>query len=320
MALITTPVIALLVAVPLYTVRRENHFNFFVIWMVYVVLTIISWYLNIALLSRIKKRWINTWIRAVISSVIMIAFGTLLLQFSPFRNNLGYLSKTQLALVRSAYIFSINFIVFILLDLIFSKEKQIQLNKENAELKFANLDAEYMLLKEQVNPHFLYNALNVSKSLIKKQPAEAEKYIMQLSDFLRSSVNNQQKSASIASELELADKFIELQQLRFYNSIMFAVNIDSKMMDLHIPFFTIVSLLENAIKHNRFDEKNPLLINIYTEDDVLVVRNNLQPKFVLSTSRTGLANINQRSILLSGNGINIIQTEQEFLVKIKPAA
>ena len=247
----------------------------------------------------------------------MLIGGSILLRISPFKNPTPYLTNLQLTIVRAASTSSINLIIFILLDLIFTRETTLQLNREIAELKFLNLEAEYKLLKEQVNPHFLFNALNVSKSLIKKQPDEAEKYIMQLSDFLRATVNNHQKSASLKDEMELAGNYIALQKVRFGNALHFSMNINEEKAGYHLPFFTLVSLIENAIKHNSFTDKNPLEISIYTEDDFVFVKNNLQPKFVLASSKTGLININQRSRLLSGNEIEIINNETDFLVKIK---
>lgn len=319
-AVITTPVIALLTTIPLFITKRSNEVNFFVIWFVYISITTFAWWLNIELIKRIKKSWVNTWIRVVLSSIIMICSGTLLLILSPFKISIGYLSQQQITMIRLINNFSINFIIFILLDLIFTKDTQLRLNKENAELKFANLDAEYKLLKDQVNPHFLFNVLNIAKSLIKTKPAEAEQYIMQLSEFLRLSVNTHQKSNSVTNELELASKFVELQQLRFINALFFSADVNAEISSLHIPFFTLVSLIENAIKHNRADEKNPLHISVYTQSEWLLIKNNLNPKFVMASSRTGLANINQRSILLSGNAIEIVNNEREFLVKIKPVA
>lgn len=316
-AAVVSPIIALLVVTPVYTIRRNTENYFFILWFVYFARTIISWYLNVIILTWIKKIGIKKWMSVIISSVIMMIGGSILLSISPFKNPAPYLTNLQFTTVRAASTLSINLIVFILLDLIFTRETTLQLNKEIAELKFSNLEAEYKLLKEQVNPHFLFNALNISKSLIKKQPEKAENYIIQLSDFLRATVNNHQKSASFKDELELGSNYIALQKARFGNALCYSVNINEEKESFHLPFFTLVSLIENAIKHNSFSDKKPLEISIYTEDDFVFVKNNLHPKFVLASSKTGLININQRSRLLSGNEIEIVNTGNDFLVRIK---
>jgi LytS/YehU family sensor histidine kinase len=212
---------------------------------------------------------------------------------------------------------SINLIITVLIDLITSKEKQLSLNKEIADLKFANLEAQYKLLKDQINPHFLFNALNILKSLIKKHPEKAEQYLLQLAGFLRSSINYNQKSATLLEEIKLCENFIVLQKVRFGDSLQYATNILEENYNRQLPFFALVTLLENAIKHNSFTIENPLKINIYLEDDYILVQNNKQLKIVLNSEKSGLKNINERSKILNGNKIHILDEETSFTVKIK---
>ncbi|WP_165933427.1 sensor histidine kinase [Arundinibacter roseus] len=279
--------------------------------------TAFCWLLNILLITLVRKKWIQTWMRVLLSSFIMLGIGFTITLTANLNGSLTRLSLPQMVILRLTYVLSINLIVFILLDLIFKRESQLRLNRENAELKFTNLEAEYKLLKDQVNPHFLFNALSISKALIKNNPEQAEQYIKRLSDFLRVTIHINRKSASLKEELELAANFIELQKLRFGAALLFTVNIDERKLSQHIPFFTLVSLIENAIKHNNFTPQQPLEITVVTQDDMLVVENNVQPKFVLGPSKTGLANINQRTKLLSGNDIEVISNEEQFAVKIK---
>ena len=84
-----------------------------------------------------------------------------------------------------------------------------------------------------------------------------------------------------------------------------------------MPFFALVTLLENATKHNSFTIEKPLYINIYLEEDFIVVHNNKQPKYVLNSEKTGLKNINERSKILNGHAIQILDEENSFTVKIK---
>ena len=316
-AAITTPLIALLVVIPVYTVREKNNFNFFVVWLWFCGFTALCWLVNIALIAWINKNWVRTWMRILFSSAIMLSLGLILVFAANLKGSQTGLNLHQVVILRLTYVISVNLIVFILLDQIFKKETQLRLNRENAALKFTNLEAEYKLLKDQVNPHFLFNALSVSKSLIKDNPDQAEQYIKQLSDFLRATIHINRKSASLKEELELAENFMSLQKLRFGEALRYAVDVTDQLQMLHIPFFTIVSLIENAIKHNNFTPQQPLEIRVETDGNSVVVKNNVQPKFVMASSQTGLANINQRSKLLSGNDIEIIRDASEFLVKIK---
>jgi sensor histidine kinase YesM len=316
-ATITTPFIALLVVIPVYVIREKNYLNFFEAWLVFCAFTAICWVMNITLIAWIRKNWIKSWIRVLLSSALMIGLGfifVLTINLTGWRTGLNL---TQMTILRLTYVISINLIVFVLLDLIFKSERQLQLQRENAELKFNKLEAEYKLLREQVNPHFLFNALSVSKSLIRSDPEQAEQYIKRLSDFLRATIHVNQKSASLKGEIELADNFISLQKLRFDSALRYTVQIDEEKQNFHLPFFTLVSLIENAVKHNKFTSQRPLEITVETEDDTLVVKNNIQPRFVLGSTRSGLDNINKRSKLLSGNDIKVITDETNFIVKIR---
>jgi LytS/YehU family sensor histidine kinase len=201
--------------------------------------------------------------------------------------------------------------------MIASKEKQILLNKEIADLKFTNLEAQYKLLKDQINPHFIFNALNISKSLIKKQPEKAEQYLLQLASFLRSSIDYNQKFSTLSEEINLCNNYIDLQMVRFGDALQYATTNIEGNSNKQLPFFTLVTLLENAIKHNSFTIENPLIINIYIEEGYIFVQNNKQHKVILNSDKSGLNNLNERSKILNGNEIQILDEETNFTIKIK---
>jgi LytS/YehU family sensor histidine kinase len=228
-----------------------------------------------------------------------------------------FINDDKTLILKLSTLFSINLIVFIIFDLVVSNETAMVLNKENAELKFSNLEAEYKLLKDQINPHFLFNALNTSKSLIKTKPIAAEQYIVNLSDFIRLMINNQQKSASLKEEIDMLENYITLQKIRFEDAIKVSIDINEKNLGYKLPFFTLVSLFENAIKHNVLTNEMPLNIELYDENEWIVVSNNIQPKFVMATSRTGLININKRSKILTEQDIEVENDSNHFTVKVK---
>lgn len=220
-------------------------------------------------------------------------------------------------IVRILLTASINFIVYLLLDLIYSQKEKVQLAVEVESLRYNNLESEYKLLKAQINPHFLFNALNISKSLIKTKPILAERYIVQLSEFLRNSLNNEQKSISLKEELAHVQQYVDLQKVRFENAFEYLVGVNEHSLDKHLPLFTLTTLVENALKHNSFSEEEPLKIWVKDEDGFLEVKNNMKPRNGVISSYTGLSNLDQRSKMLSGAEMKIENNSRFFSVKIK---
>lgn len=298
---------------PIFIVKSDVQYNFMILWVPIIFATSLCWLLNYLLLNSIKK----TWLRFLFSYSSFLLIGSGIIYYFKVIPTQTNLSQLQILLYRSLSLLSINLIIAVLIDLIASKEKQLLLNKEIADLKFANLEAQYKLLKDQINPHFLFNSLNISKSLIKKQPEKAEQYLILLADFLRSSIHYNQKSATLLEEINLCENFIALQKVRFGDALQYATNILEENYNRQLPFFALVTLLENAIKHNSFTIENPLKINIYLEDDYILVQNNKQLKIVLNSEKSGLKNINERSKILNGNEIQILDEETSFTVKIK---
>jgi LytS/YehU family sensor histidine kinase len=312
-ALITSPIISFLVVAPIFIVKTNVQFNFITLWGLVLLATFLCWLLNYLLLNSIKK----SWLRFVIIYGSILLGGTIITYYFKFLPSQARLSQLQILLYRSISLLSINLIIAVLINLITSKEKQLVLNKEIADLQFANLEAQYKLLKDQINPHFLFNALNISKSLIKKQPEKAEHYLVLLADFLRSTIDYNHKSATLFEEIQLCDNFIALQKVRFGDALQYTTNNLEGNNNKQLPFFALVTLLENATKHNSFTTEKPLYINIYIEHNCIVVQNNKQPKNELNSEKTGLKNINERSKILNGNEIKIIDEETSFTVKIK---
>ena len=312
-AFISSPIISFLVVVPIFIVKTNVQYNFIILWSLIFFVTFLCWLINYLLLNSIKK----TWLKFIIIYGSILLIGTTISYYFRIIPSQNQISQLQFFLFRGLSLLSINLIITVLIDLIASNEKQLSLNKEIVDLNFANLEAQYKLLKDQINPHFLFNALNISKSLIKKQPEKAEQYLILLADFLRSSINYNHKSATLFEEIRLCKNFIALQKVRFGDTLQFATNNLEENNNKQLPFFALVTLLENATKHNSFTIEKPLKINIYIEKDFIVVQNNKQPKFALNSEKTGLKNINERSKILNGNEIHIIDEETSFTVKIK---
>ena len=176
--------------------------------------------------------------------------------------------------------------------------------------------AQFESLKNQIDPHFLFNSLNVLSSLIEENPESAQKFTTSLSKVYRYVLEQKDKElVSVAEELKFAKTYMNLLKMRFENSITFEIpegfdNEEAKVVPLSLQL-----LLENCIKHNIVSEAKPLHVKITIENNQLVVTNNLQKKEVLSDRKgVGLQNIVNRYAILTKRTILVEKNEQEFKI------
>lgn len=190
---------------------------------------------------------------------------------------------------------------------------------ESAELKKEQMATQYESLKNQVNPHFLFNSLNALTNLVYEDQDQAAHFIRQLSKVYRYVLDTRsQELVTLKTELAFLDSYIFLQKIRFEEKL--TVNIEvSGFEQSMLPPIALQMLLENAIKHNTVAEEEPLTIDIHIENgEFLVVRNNLQKKAipVEASSGVGLSNIKSRYEFLSKKPVEVIETATEFIVKL----
>lgn len=214
----------------------------------------------------------------------------------------------------------VNTMVVAFHNYIILQEAKVNSDMENSQLKAANAEAANQLLRQQIHPHFLFNALNILKSLYKIDPKAAEEYLVCLSDFLRASVsNNNIKIIRLRDELKLCENYLQMQKIRFGDALICTITITEETLEYgFVPSFSIQPLLENAIKHNELTNESPLHIFIEQEGDWVRVTNNRKPKITSETSSgSGLANLSERYRILSGDELIIEDTEKIFSVSIK---
>ena len=178
--------------------------------------------------------------------------------------------------------------------------------------------AKFDALKNQLDPHFLFNSLNVLTSLIEENPKNAQRFTTSLSKVYRYVLEQKNKDLiTVDEELNFARTYMSLLKMRFEDSIVFEIpdkasNPESKVVPLSLQL-----LLENAVKHNMVTSSKPLHIKIFESEGMLVVENNLQPKqIVKKSSGVGLENIKQRYELLSRKTVSINQQANSFAVAI----
>jgi len=225
---------------------------------------------------------------------------------------------TQLLIVVFV-VLSVNTVVIIILEFVLLSEKKSRIERENNLLTLKNMEAVNQQLKQQLQPHFLFNSLNVLKTLIRRQPDQAEAYLKRLSDFLRASVSyNQLNTVSFNEELKLSTDYIGMQKIRFGEAIHFEINIPDEVSNGFLPLFAIQTLLENAIKHNAFTTESPLKIQLYYNEGFITVQNNIQPKVSQEeASGMGLINLAERYRIISGDEIMITHDDHFFSVSLK---
>lgn len=178
--------------------------------------------------------------------------------------------------------------------------------------------AKFDALKNQLDPHFLFNSLNVLTSLIEEDPQQAQRFTTALSKVYRYVLEQKNKDlVPVNEELDFARTYIKLLTMRFEDSIEFNIPETCSIQDARIVPLSLQLLLENAVKHNVITSEKPLRIRVFEEDGCLVVTNNLQEKQVVKrSSGVGLRNIQQRYSILSNRKVNINKTASEFSVKL----
>ena len=186
-----------------------------------------------------------------------------------------------------------------------------RLEKEKSQVQFDNL-------KNQLNPHFLFNALTSLNSLIMENQELASQFVQQLSKVYRYVLQNKEKSyVSLRTELDFIQHYVSLLQTRFQKALKIEFDISTTAEELHIVPVTLQILIENAIKHNILDAQRPLQIDIFTSGDYLIVSNNLQVRSnVESSNKQGLNNMKSLYTFLTENPVIIEQNDSRFSVKV----
>ena len=206
------------------------------------------------------------------------------------------------------YVFNV-FIVLILWTAIYFVIKFIEKNRkselEKLELKTALQEAELMILKNQVNPHFLFNALNNIRSLILIEPEKARKMVTHISDLLRYSIQfNASEKVALADEIEIVKDYLQLESIQFGERLKYSFEIHPETEKVEIPPMAIQLLVENAIKHGLSIQKTGGEISIKTElieDHLFIeVRNTGQLSNSQKREGIGLKNLVERMKILFG--------------------
>ncbi len=213
-------------------------------------------------------------------------------------------------------------VVISIIVLLFLQTRQFVYSWRDLALQEERLRSElmvsrYEVLKNQLNPHFLFNSLNALADLVHEDPVLAEKYINQLSRVLRYVLEtSRQAVVSLAIELDILQAYVFLQQIRFGTNFKVDINVPEAVLPKRVPPLVLQILLENAIKHNEITAANPLQVKISLEQGDLQVCNNLQPRESLKgeSTGTGLANVQARFNTLTDQQVKVFHADGQFCV------
>ena len=214
----------------------------------------------------------------------------------------------------------INTTIIIMHDSVLLYESKLQSELEVSMLKAANAEAMNLVLKRQIQPHFLFNALNTLKALYHKDTQTADTYMVHMANFLRASIfHDSSNISSLEDEIKLLSDYLEMQHISFGTALVCTISLSEETLkSFSLPSFSLQPLLENAIKHNTFTQEEPLHVTISQEKNWLVISNNLQKKKIKTASTNyGLANLAERYRLWSGDEIIVKEDQDTFSVSIK---
>ena len=197
----------------------------------------------------------------------------------------------------------------------FKSWRKLAINEER--LKREAVELQYKALKNQVNPHFLFNSLNTLSSLVYQNQETAVKFIKQLSDVYRYVLEHKDNElVKVGEEINFVEKYVFLQKIRFGENLKIEIDIPEKKNRVVAPL-SLQMLVENAIKHNIASSENPLSIHVFCENGYIIVKNNLQRKSVVKDSGgIGLSNIRSRYKFLTDKEPVVEETADKFIVKI----
>ncbi|MFC5408408.1 sensor histidine kinase [Larkinella bovis] len=265
----------------------------------------------------------QTWTRMTLALVTHMAMSTVVITFLfyfyhwiDFPSYTFESSRLGMALLLG---YMGNVVANIVHESVYTFEKWSQTIRETEKLKKANLQSQLDSLKQQVNPHFLFNSLNTLSSLIDEDTEKAETFIDELSSVYRYLLQtNENALTSLRDELRFIDSYFHLLKTRYGTGITLQVQVADQHREAQLPPLTLQMLVENAVKHNIIMADQPLQIRIETTPaGQLVVSNNVQLKNVRAASNgVGLANIATKYQLLGRDGLEIQNTETSFRVTL----
>lgn len=209
-----------------------------------------------------------------------------------------------------------NSMVVLILGLSVSMKRQTTAAIRLAESEREKANYQFEVLKNQINPHFFFNSLNVLSALIYTDPPKADRFIKQLAVIYRYVLTTRERrTVCLAEEMQFLDSYIFLQEIRYGTAIRFEIDSCDRFLNRLIIPMSLQLLIENAVKHNVVSESSPLTIRIAVNDEGVSVSNNLQPRTISTPCGVGLENL-RRQHLMHCREIKVIRSNESYRVDI----
>lgn len=280
---------------------------------------VLMWYFNIYMLSRKQenKRRQSISYSKLLGSLLfglIVMFGLAWIQ-QLILSHINFGPTMLMVEVRGILI---NLVFYMFLNLMQQNYENQHVSMELERIKSDNLAAQYELLKQQINPHFLFNSLNTLKAMVETGDKDAVDFILKLSNFYRFTLESRKLDLiHLHEEMEIVNAYLFLQRARFDGGFTFTSKLSDRTLKTLVPPFTLQLLIENCIKHNVVSLQRPLHLSIYEEEEYIVVENILQvKKGEVSSTGVGLKNIYLRYSHLLEKNIEIINDDKTFRVKL----
>ena len=308
-ALLTSPIISIYGVIPIVLFNSIDYLQSIVSFVALTFAILLFWFFNIYLVSKNisqTARYAYSYL-----ATFILHSGTIYIMAT----SQGLLNPVNFLVYSIGATLALNTIILVIINAELLKRTKDFVESEYQKLKVVSLEAQKQVLLQQLHPHFLFNALSTLKSLIKVNTEQAEDYLVRLSEFLRYSITcHSNELVTLKEELQFALDYMELQKVRFGEALNCTTDIPSGKLSLKIPAFALQTLLENAVKHNSFTDKNPLNIEIKEIEGRICVTNNKSPKPLVQASGTGLKNLDERYRMLADVSIEVVDHERDFTV------
>lgn len=298
-----------------------THPMYWIGYVYFIILATMIWQGNRYLLFRTRKRF--TWFDRPIEKLILLLLNNIFYT-SPLTiawlcmwYRLAGFEKVNWDAIQLVVLINVICVLFVthVYETVFMVKEQQSEQLKNAELSRAKAEAELAALKNQIDPHFMFNSLNSLSYLISKDQQKASLFTEHLADVYRYILSQKEQTlVLLEDELDFTHKYTELLHLRFGKALLFKKHFNGALdKRFLIPPTSVFVALENAVKHNEISEQFPLQIDIDLVDDYLIIRNKIRQKRNLQhSSKIGLKNLDERFRIVTGKNIRSGKTEDAF--------
>jgi sensor histidine kinase YesM len=320
--------ISVLVSLPktlfIYKMISTGKMDFAEVWISDLLLQLVFFFLFSWLILQLNANWSYLFIKATalrIGATILVGFATLAGTLKLLEYLYPILAGQPIPFEERGFLFFKYVVVWIVLFFIarILKLQVIQRESvlENEYLKQQNLQNELAALKNQIDPHFLFNSLNSLNYLIRDNK-EATAFVSKLSFMYRYILQSGDRNlVTVKEELKFLKSYLYLIKTRYRDRIEIDISIDEAYLEKELPPLALQLLVENAVKHNEISESNPLKVKIYSVEDAICVENKIRPRTTLADGTgNGLLNLDKRYYLLGKRKLDISTESNTFRVKL----